>query len=175
MSQQPTESDPTTTQSEEPVNTEQTSTTPKEKPPSVREHLQKHLNEHWQQIVSIVAHSPDGTSLFIRTTPGKDEVVETESKDTPLLTIGLFTHNKTVYMSYSDHKDGVYKRLINKDDDGQGDSFFVCNDENRLAGPHLFKNKESGAKIVTQPPLDADGNPTYLKVSWMTGIPVQDQ
>ena len=151
-----------------------TETTPeKDRPPSVREHLQKHLNTHWQQIISVVAHSPDGTSLFIRTTPGKDEVVETESKETPLLTLALFAHKKTVYMSYSDHKDGVYKRLINQDDD-KTDPFFVCNDENRLAGPHMFNNKESGAKIVTQPPLDSNDNPTYLKVSWMTGLPIEE-
>lgn len=170
MSRQNQSTNDTTT----PVGTPTEATpTQEKKPTGIREHLQKHLNTQWQQIVSVVANSPDGTSLFIRTTPGKDEVIETESKDTPLLTLALFAHNKTVYMSYSDHKDGVYKRLINSDDE-KSDPFFVCNDENRLAGPHMFNNKESGAKIVTQPPLDEDGNPNYLKVSWLTGRPVDD-
>ena len=133
----------------------------------IKAYLTNHLLNHWDGIVDCVAASPNGSSLFIKTVPGKDSVNEAVDENLPPVTLVLLSHEKSVYLCYTDHVDGVYLKLQNKDNEKV---FFAATDDNKLLGDHLF-GKENGTKIFPTVKLTTDNNVEYLNINWLTGDP----
>ena len=133
----------------------------------IKQYLTNHLLNHWPHIVDCVANSNNGSSLFIKTVPGKDEVNESIQGDLPPVTLVLLSHNHSVYLCYTDHTDGVYRKLQNKED---GKIFFAATDDNRILGEQVF-GKDNGTKIFPSVKLNGEGNVDYLNINWLTGEP----
>ena len=134
----------------------------------IKQYLTNHLLNHWAGIVDCVANSNNGSSLFIKTIPGKDAVNELIEGELPSVTLVLLSHNHSVYMCYTDNSEGVYCKLQNKDDSGK--VFFAATDDNKIMGDHSF-GKDNGTKIYPTVKLSDTGNVTYLNINWLTGEP----
>ena len=115
--------------------------------------LKRHVLDKWSKVIDIVIKGDDGSYFFIKTTPPENK--KSENK----LSMVLMNSNKSVYMCFSDHKDGVFERLKNKNTDGT--YFIVANDDNKVSGEHVF-GKDNGSKLT---PKEVN----YLNLDWETG------
>jgi hypothetical protein len=136
----------------------------------IKKYLINHLNEHWKTIVGMVANSNNGSSIFIRTIPCKDTINSKIEEDLPPLTMVLLSHNHSVYICYTDDKDGVYLKLQNVDTD-TNKLFFAATDDNKIYGDFTF-GKDCGTKIFPSVSENPDKNINYLNINWLTGEPV---
>ena len=125
--------------------------------------VRDHIRSTWTGLLQVLSGATNGTALFVQTkTPGKKGLI---------LTIVFLVHNHSVYMSHSDHKEGVCERLKHEED---GKTFFIANDDNRLLGNDSF-GKDSGVKIWTTPKCTEKGDVSYLPIIWETGQSVAEE
>ena len=131
----------------------------------IKAYLNNHLNNHWKDIVNAVANSNNGSNIFIKTVPCKDTINNNIEGELPPVTLVLLSHNKSVYICYTDDKLGVYKKLQNIENDK---IFFAATDDNKIYGDHLF-GKNNGTKIYSSIKENEDNDIDYLNVNWLTG------
>ena len=131
----------------------------------IKAYLNNHLNNHWKDIVNAVANSNNGSNIFIKTFPCKDTINDNIEGELPHVTLVLLSHNKSVYICYTDDKLGVYKKLQNIENDK---IFFAATDDNKIYGDHLF-GKNNGTKIYSSIKENEDNDIDYLNVNWLTG------
>ena len=131
----------------------------------IKEYLKNHLNSHWKDIVNAVANSNNGSNIFIKTIPCKDTINDKIEGDLPPVTLVLLSHNNSVYMCFTDDREGVYRKLQNKEDNK---IFFAATDSNKLYGEHVF-GKENGTKIFPSVKENEKNDIDYLNINWITG------